>query len=105
MRKTLLSLFAAFAMIFTGVAVSVAPTEVQAQSFRGDRGPPGLRRGDDRRARGFRGYRGDRRGYRGARSYRGARGYRNDRRVRAYRGYRGNRYARGPRGRAYGYRR
>lgn len=104
MRKKLLGLFACLSMVFTGVAVSVAPTEVQAQSYRYDRGGPGVRRGyrarqyrNVRRARAYRGYRADRR----ARAYRG---YRADRRARAYRAYRYDRRAGAYRGGRRGYR-
>lgn len=100
MRKKLLGLFAALSMILTGMGVSFAPTEAQAQSYRSDRGSysvrrgPGARRYDGRR--GYRGYRGrGNRSYRG-RSYRSDRGsrYRSDRRGRAYRNYRQDRRSR-----------
>jgi hypothetical protein len=91
MRKRLMGFFAAFAMMFTAVGVSVAPTEAQAQSYRGDRG---VYRDRGRR---YHAPRRSYRGYRSHRTYRGYRGYRNPRAYRGYRDYRGRRHYNAPR--------
>ncbi len=94
MRNRMMGLFAALAMTFTTVGVSVTPTAAQAQSYRS--GHHGYDRDRGRR------YVPPRHAYRDYRKHRGHRAYRHhDRRHWDRKHYRGSRYYRNGPPRAY----